>query len=418
MAYPAPDPFRTAIRNGLAITYIVDASLGGVPVEGATDLRPTGGTITDTTRPGVRRLLNLELVGGTDLYDALTPFGTTLTVTARVRYTNRATVDIPMGVFDVDRQEMSHGSGSVSLTAPDKWGRIQRARLIKPVASVKGRSVAEEITALIRGALGSSEPVTVTATGDAIVGTLTYEKDRAQAIISLATSIGAWVFFDRDGVATIADVPQIGMSADWLVDASASGVLISLDRERSRESTRNVVVVESSAADGAKFATQYVWDADPASPTYAGTDPVADPGSAGPFGIVPYFHDSPVLTTVTQARRAGQTILARTTGLASSVSLSQVPNPAVDAFDVLDVLPPGRAPSGVTWTAGEGFGTGPFGEMSFGGGTAGGRPIVSYASTETLQRHLVDTVTHPLTVGPAQQIQGRSTRSDVYVDGG
>jgi hypothetical protein len=60
------------------------------------------------------------------------------------------------------------------------------------------------------------------------------------------------------------------------------------------------------------------------------------------------------------------------------VSLGQVPNPAVDAFDVLDVMPPKER----------------------------------YDIARVLERHVADTVTHPLSLGTAQHIEGRSTRTD------
>ena len=387
MAFLVADPYRTAIRNGLAITYFADATLGGNPIAGATGLAPTGGSITDTTKPGVRRVLNLQLAPEPGMFDRLSPIGTTLTVRARVMYTNRTTVDIPMGVFDVDTESLSEGAGGLSLTAPDKWVRVQRARFLAPQASSPGLTVTAQIAALLRGALGSTEEVVVKATSTAKVARMVWEKDRDQAIIDLAASIGAWVYFDRNGVATIANVPTVGSSADWLVDASSSGVLIELDRERSRTITRNVVVVESSAADGAKFPTTFVWDNDPTSPTYVGggggSGTVPPSGlSAGPFGMVPYFHDTPLPLTAAGAKAAGRTILARTTGLASQVSLGQVPNPAVDAFDVLDVMPPKER----------------------------------YDIPRVLERHVVDTVTHPLALGTAQQIEGRSTRTDPYSD--
>lgn len=410
MAFLVADPFRDAIRSEVTITYTVDATLGGSAV--ATGLQPTGGTITDTTKPGVRRVLNLELADEDGLYDALTPYGTQLVATAHVQYTNRVTVDIPMGVFDVDAEKVSEGGGALSLTAPDKWRKIQRARFIGPGISTPGLSVPDQIAALIRDALGPSEPVNILTSNAPSMPAQVWEKDRDQAILDLAKSIGCWVYFDRTGVATIADIPTIGDTADWLVDSSASGVLIELDRERSRTTTRNVIVISSSAADGERFPTQYVWDSDPASPTYAGTNPMYGVG-VGPFGVVVDYFDSPILSSADEALAAGRTILARSTGLASQVSLGQVPNPAVDAFDVLDVLPPGRKVSGVGYLSG-GFGRDPFGSSPFGVGSGSGRPQVTYSSTRVIERHVADTVTHPLAVGgnTFQSIEGRSTRTD------
>lgn len=379
-----PAPYREAMRSGgYSLYYSVDASIGGVPVEGAQDLRPTGGTITDTTKSGVRRVLNLELAPEPGLFDLLSPIGTTLNVTAKITYLDRSTLDIPMGVFDVDSERSSEGRGGISITAPDKWGRVQRARYLIPDKSTPGVPVQVQISAILHGALGVDEPINNYTTRQATVGALVWEKDRAKAIIELAESIGAWVYFDREGVFTIADIPTIGASADWLIDSGSNGVLVDLDRERSRTDTANVVVVESSAAEGALFPTQVVWDDDPASPTYAGPNPLAYPASgAGPFGIVTRYYDTPVLSDVGSARAAGMSILARVSGLASQVSLSQVQNPAVDAFDVIDVLPLRER----------------------------------YDIPRVLERHVVDQVTHPLLFG-AQRIEGRSTRVEEIAGG-
>lgn len=390
MAYRSmanPDLYQRAIRGGgLSWYYTLRATRGGLPVAGATDLVPTGGSIVDTNRPGVRRKLSLEMAGGSALYDRLAPNGTRLTAACQVTYL-ATTVSIPMGVFDIDEQNMSEGEGKISLTAPDKWVAIQRAQFLRPQASLRSATVTSTIVSLIQGALGNAEPVNVTATSTERVGALTWEKDRAKAITDLATEIGAWVYFDRDGVATVADIPTLGGTADWLLDASSTGVLLDLDRQRSRTDTANIVVVESTHSEGAKFATQYCWDNDPGSPTFAGpgtgvgsAPPPAS--SAGPFGQVPDFLDTAVLLSTAAAQAAGKTRLTRVAGLASQVSSSSVPNPAADAFDVLDVLPPPER----------------------------------YDITRPTERHVADTLTHPLAIGSAAalRIEGRSIRAEEY----
>ena len=396
MAYSVPDPYRQAIRGSIKWWASVDATLGGAPVAGATGMRPTGGSITDTSRPGVRRTLRLELASSPGLFDALSPIGTELVVTVHVEYQNRTVVDIPMGVFDVDSETVSESGGGISLTAPDKWVRIKRAQFLQPVGSTPGITVVEQIVVLLQSALGG-ETVNVTATHPARIGSMVWERDREKAINDLAAEIGAWVYFDRDGVATVADVPYTGGSANWMVDAGAGGVLIDVDRERSRTETCNIVVVESSASEGALFPTMYVWDANPSSPTYAGPGSgsgEAPPalGTSGPFGLVPYFHDSPTLASAGMAVLTGQSLLARQVGLASQISLTQVPNWAMDAFDALDVLPNTARRTVIEGVA------------------ASGVPILNRISSgAVLERHIADTVTHPLTHGSGQQIQGRST---------
>jgi hypothetical protein len=92
-------------------------------------------------------------------------------------------------------------------------------------------------------------PVQIDASSTALMGAMVWEKDREKAILDLLDGIGAWAYFDRNGTCIIADVPTSGSGTVWLADASTTGVLVSLDRERSRTETRNVVVVTSSATD-------------------------------------------------------------------------------------------------------------------------------------------------------------------------
>jgi hypothetical protein len=379
-AWP-PDPYRQAVRTGgVSYEFFFRASVGGAPTPGAQNLRPIGGQITDTTKPGVRRVLNVDLAPEPGVFDLLAPEGTTLTAICRATYQDRSSYDIPMGVFDVDSQSIEEGGGKISLTAPDLWVRIQRARFLVPQASEAGFPVVQQIAHLIQGAIPGIE-VLITATSLATTPALVWERDRDKAIIDLATDIGAWVYFDRQGGAVIADIPQLGASADWLIDASATGVLVSLDRQRSRTETRNVVVVTSSASGGPAFDPVIVWDNESESPTYAGSNPLTNPGSAGPFGIAPAFFASAVLSSSSEAYQAGTAILSRTAGLAQQVSLSQVPNPALDAFQTVDVL----------------------------------RPKRQFEGTPGIERYVADTVTHPLSVDQPTHVDARTIRTDAFV---
>lgn len=382
LTWPVPDWFKQFMRSGYRLTYTVDASYAGTMVRQG--LRPVGGSITDTIKPGVRRTLSLDLAPEAGLYDALAPIGTQLAVTGHVTLTNNAVVDVPMGVFVVDQASLSEGGGKLSITAPDRWSLIQRAKFLGPTSSTPGTTVVQQIVNLLRDVIGSTESVTVAATSTVTVGALTWTKDRDKAIADLAESIGAWVFCDRYGYFTIADVPHQSSTADWLVDASPSGVLVTLDRQKSRTNTYNVVAVDSSSTDTPAWVTQYVWDNDPASPTFAGpgswgpNPPAAS--AAGPFGQAPYLYSDSNIPDAPSAIAAAAAILARTVGVASAVNLTSVPNPAVDAFDRMDVLPPAERADVL----------------------------------RSLERHIADTITHPLDVSQPTQIQGRSTRTDAY----
>lgn len=373
-----PDPYRAAVRNGITVSYTLDASLSGSPVAGATGLQLVSGTSTDTTAPGVRRQLNATLPPIPGLFDLLNVPGTLLKVTAHTSVNSVPLTDIPMGVY-LAAPKMATGGGGITLNCSDKWKLIQRAKIIGVGTSWVGWPVTQQIAQMIKDAIGPAEPVNITATSTAIMGSQTWTGDRAQAIIDLANGIGAWVYFDRDGVATVADIPTIGADADWLIDASPSGVLMELDREGMGDDWANVVVLSSSSAAGQAFAAQTVWDSDPTSPTYAGTDPWHGVGT-GPAGISVYDYTSPLPLDNGSALQAAGAQLAKMVGIASTPSGTVAPNPAMDAFDVIDILPPRER----------------------------------YDIARIVERCVVDTVTHQLDVSQPMTFTGRSTRTTGY----
>lgn len=382
MPYTVADPYTKIIRTGsYGLTYSVSATLAGVPVAGAQDMRPIGGSITDTSKPGVRRVLNLELAAEPGLYGLLAAEGIRLAVTAKVTYPNRTVVNIPMGVFVIDSDAFDESEGTISLTAPDKWALIQRAKFIGPFSygdTAWGTPVVTVIQRLIQDALGLTEPVTQLATlTTALTGHNVWEEHRDKAIMDLAASIGAWVYFDRNGAATIANIPTTGPSANWLIDASPSGVLLDLDRKRDRSETFNVFVLTSSSTavtDPPTFKYAIWWDDDSQSPTYAGTNPLTTPGSAGPFGINVKYESTSVPLNQGDANTVAKAGLYRSKGQRSQITVTTAPNPAADAFDVIDILPRRER----------------------------------YDIPRVVERHIIDDLTHSLTVKGVQNIVGRS----------
>lgn len=373
--------YLKAVRGSHQQTVVCDAWFGGSPVPGGADIRINGGTVTDSSTPGVRRQLDIELLPRGGLFDLLSPTGTELRVRSVLRYPSGGTESVPMGVFDIDSTAIGYGpGGTITVSGDDKWVRVQRAKFVRPKQSWSGLTVVGQITALVREALGPAEQVIVNTSSTATVGTLVWEQDRDKAIIELAQSIGCWVYFNRDGVCTIAPLP-VGNppAAVWSVDAGATGVLLDANRSRDRSKTYNVVVVSSEKADGVPpFDPVIVWDNDSSSPTYAGSDPVVGTG-AGPFGVVPYFWSSPVMQHPSAAEVAGLAMLTSLRGLNAQLALTSVRNHALDALDSIAVtLPP-----------------------------------ETYGAPTVIERHFIDRVTHPLMPDGTQTIDTRSTKVDV-----
>lgn len=357
---------------------------GGLAYRDRTLLPIADGTVNvDGTSNGARRTANVSFAPQAGLWDLLSTPGVELCPASILRAPSGQTVEIPQGVFPIDSVRISVGSsGRVQISScPDRWSLVRAGRFFFPRVAPEGQLCRDAIAALLLEVLPAGTTVTDTSTSQARVPAGIWDRDRDKTITDLATAASVDVYFDRNGQPTIRDVPMLGNAPVWLVDASASGVLLAADRERSRQKTYNVVVISSDRADGsAQFDPVVVWDADPTSPTYAGPDPASNPSAAGPFGVRPYFWSSPLLGGATDAQNAGFTILQRVAGLAAQLTLTTVPNPGLEDGDVITVQLPAERPDIP-------------------------RPV---------ELHLVDSVSIPLAPsrGEDQTISTRSTRPD------
>jgi len=364
--WPVTDTFLAALREAHTMVAGVDAYYGGELLVG--NLPIEDGQVTVHGGTGVRRTLDLT-ISDRSLWDTLDVVGVELRPWRGIRYPSGQVETVPLGVFDLSSQAVRLSGGGITVSsAPDRWARVQRARFERPAQSVRtARASAEAARLVVEAAPGVA--VTNEASSSATAGQLVWDRDRDRAVIDLLTAISAEGFFDNEGAFTIRDAPLLSQPPVWTVDASPSGVLLDGDRVRDRSRTYNVVVVADARVDGsAPFALQVVADTDPASRTYVG----------GPFGRVPYFWSSPTVRTAQQAAAAGRTILNRVKAVNAQLSVQTVVNPALDRGDVIHVLTPGGV----------------------------------------VERHLVDGVTIPLTVGGAQSITTRSSRPEGDVPGG
>lgn len=346
----------------------------------------------DGSTPGVRRTLNLTLVPLPGLWDLLAPIGTQLRAYTVLEYTQGTTETVPQGVFDIDVQRVGYAAnGDLKITAPDLWGRVQAAKFLTPRAATSGLSNRIHIANLILEALPAGVVVADTATSTAQVPPQTWDSDRAKAVLDLAKAASLDVGFDRAGAPFVRDAPVLSPNVVWTVDAGASGVMYSADRERNRQKTFNVVKVSSpgNSAGGDLFAPVYVWDNVVASPTYAGpgigwgtTPPLVT--SAGPFGHRPMFYSSPLVTTDLQALAAGQTILSKVVALNAQLDIEASPNYALDDGDTISVT----------------------------------LPKERYDIARPVERHIVDKFNVPLIPSKtSQRISTRSTVADIDESG-
>lgn len=365
--WPRPDLWDRAVRSGPRwATRLVVSWPDGRSVP---PLVPIGGEVQVSSAPGVRRTLSASVVDTGVEWDALEPAGAVVSAQRGLVFVDGSTAWVPLGVFRVDEQSVSVGDGQVQITAaPDRWAVIQDRTFESPEVPQEKTFVGE----LCRLLSVASPTVRVLSSRDRRLPASTVYADdsRERAIYQLAEAMAFDVAFAPDGVAEIADGPTTAAPTVWTFDSGSDGVLSSLTRTRGRQSTRNVVIVSTVATDGTyPFPPVTVEDARPGSPTYA----------RGPFGRHPLRVESDVLTNEVDARFAGDAILARTVGLQSRLSLTAVPQPALDVLDSVSVVTPPQP----------------------------GQPQVVSA-------HIIDTLTFPLDTG----VMSATTRAIGPVDSG
>lgn len=371
--------FLAALASPQQVTVQADVNKAGVRL--FSGLPVLGGWVDVDAGSITRRRLYLDLAPrmATGTYtdvptlpsvpgDPLGHYGQEITCQWGLTYPDGATEWVPLGVFRIDSAGGSLlGDGAVRVVGVSREAYIADARFWAPYTA-SSASCTSLIGTLIHEVLPSVE-VVVSCSMDRRVPRTTWDEDRWGAITDLAQSIAATVYADPYGRFIITDAPTVDTPPVWTVNAGPGGVLVSADASSSRARIYNQVVVrgESPSSDSPPVQASAT-DLAATSPTCWG-----DP-AAGAFGMVPYFMYLPTVTTTAQALAVARANLARHLGAAATLDVSTVPNPALEAGDVIDVIPDPTDPAG------------------------------------TVRRHAVDSFTVPLSPGGKFPIQTRDLR--------
>jgi hypothetical protein len=325
--YSTSAAFKAAVRGSHTVAIQVDAYSSGTLI--ASDIQVESGSVTASAASGVRRQLSLTVSDR-----AVSPFGASpisvygveLHVARGITLLDGTTELVPLGVFRVESMT-SPRQGEVQIVAPDRSAKIIDAKFLIPTMSNTGLGLAAQISALVTDVYTSGVSVTNVDVPATSVPWLLWDSERWDACQKLATAVGAVVYFDVAGNVVLRLAPTIADAVAWYVNEGAQGVLIDASREITRAETYNVVVAVGERSDGVVPARAVAEDNDTTSATYVG----------GPFGYVPFFFSSPLITTSGGATTVADALLARKRSLGRECILSCVPNPALDVGDVIGV---------------------------------------------------------------------------------
>lgn len=262
--------------------------------------------------------------------DPLAPYGQEVFVRAGLDLGGGGILWTALGYFRVESVEQDDATrGLLRITGSDRMAGIIDARFTSPRQLTAGSVVGDVVRDLVREVHPNADVVFDDALEFATLGrTVTVEEHRHEAIKEIVRSAGKIWHWDGEGRLQIRSAPDPDRPL-WHVRAGRDGVLVRAGRALTRAGVRNALVVRGEgAADDEDPVQVVVVDDGPTSPTRWG----------GPFGKVPRFYSSPLITTEAQAEAAGREMLRRNLGMPHTVSFEQVPNPRLRPFDPVRIV--------------------------------------------------------------------------------
>ncbi|MGW0984275.1 DUF5047 domain-containing protein [Streptomyces xiamenensis] len=329
--YPVPHPqWAAALRQSHRVITIVelhqtDGEIIPVP--------HIAGSVTADRGSSVRRKATVETPDISLLprsaVDYLALTGARLRILRGLEIAGQP-VTVPIFWGRVDDVDGDPETGPVSISASGLEAMVAADRFQAATSTRGATDAVTSITTLIRGTLPGAV-VSSTASSAALgVRTWDAQSDRWAAVQEIATAVGAEAWADVDGVFHIEPLPDpLTAEVAWEIAAGPDGALISASRGWSRDGMYNVVVATGeNTEEGVAGIRAIARDEDPTSPTYW----------AGPFGRVPRFYSSPMLTTIGQAQSAATKLLRDSVKPAVTADITALPNPALEPGDTVRVV--------------------------------------------------------------------------------
>lgn len=303
------------------------------------ELDVTGGSVTADARRTKQRDASLQFAPRQDLgleaaYDLLVTSGLQLQLERGFMLAD-GTLMAPLGRFvvDVPTYKRTASGAELSVTCSDLSARVSRARWSDPYQIEAGSSLADALNALLLNRWPAvTSAIYAAAIPDVIGAQAVFGAGEASDpwadACGLAAAHGYALLFDPTGAAVLRTEPVLDPSAAVFTFArGATAIMTEATRTSPLERTYNGVIVSGEGSELETPVRGEAWDENPGSATYR----------YGPFGQVPMFYSSPLITTAEQAEQAARTRLAGVLGRVEQLSWSSVVHPGLQPLDVVGV---------------------------------------------------------------------------------
>lgn len=312
----------------LGTTVTVETSIdGGLTWQEATNRRPVPHLLLGST--DVRVVLTRVTLERPSL-DQPSPRMSELQVDVSVDQSYEELA--PLGVFTINDVSINDSAGglTVEIAGADLSRKIARNKWAGTYVINAGTNYATAIRRLIEDRLPEAQfnfISTTRTTPRLVLGQQSQDDPWADAR-NLAADIGCELYFDARGLCTLREEPDPASDpAVWEFEDISFPTVTALTRQVVDENTYNQVIAQGEGSGNTTPVRAIAQDLDPASPTYI----------KGPYGVNSITITSPAITTVEQAQDAANAQLLKSKGATERVSITAVPNPALEPGDVVTV---------------------------------------------------------------------------------
>lgn len=257
-------------------------------------------------------------VPGADTRHPLGRFGQELALTA-VMSDGLSTWETPLGRVRVD--SWNEDGGDVEVRASGIMARVRDARLTVATVPRKDGTLESELRRLIIGGI----PVDVDSAlvDRSCPSSFQWDVERIDAVYDIADSWPALLVPDgTGGIRLMPEMDNSAWSAALEFSDNEGGTVVAAPRDDTRDGVYNHVVAssQSSEADAAEVSGE----------AFVTTGAYA---TSGPYGDVPMFYKSPMLTTDAQCVAAAEAMLVKALRPSRSVTVTTPVDPRVELFD-------------------------------------------------------------------------------------
>lgn len=243
---------------------------------------------------------------------------------------------VPLGRFLITSVEP--GPSTVRVTGKSLLQRLEEDRLTEPMAPDPAGSMASELRRLVGSRMGL---IIDPALRDYPCPSMTWGESRIDAVYEIARSWPAVVREGGDGILYVSPpTPDPTSRPDLRLSDGDEGTVVGVAASVSRDKIYNRVVARGQSSDEGSPSFQAV------------ADQLSGPMRVdGPYGVVPRFFSSPLITSTAQAKSTAEAMLADAVRKKIKVPVEHAPDPRIrlDAHVEVETRPVEGALGRTVW---------------------------------------------------------------------